>query len=177
MVSSQDYDYLYKLLLVGEAGVGKSSLLLRYADDTFSETYLSTIGVDFKIKTITVGDKVVKLQIWDTAGQERFKTITSSYYKGAHGFLIIYDISDRESFENLQKWLEEIKTHASSEASMVIVGNKSDLHGARQVSYDEGQQFASSLGFSFIEASAKDSSSLEEAFTTLVQDITTKRNN
>mmetsp|Transcript_49208 Transcript_49208/g.71860 ORF Transcript_49208/g.71860 Transcript_49208/m.71860 type:complete len:109 (+) Transcript_49208:102-428(+) len=103
-----EYDYLFKLLLIGDSGVGKSCLLLRFADDTYTESYISTIGVDFKIRTITQDSKTVKLQIWDTAGQERFRTITSSYYRGAHGIIVVYDVTDMESFNNVKQWLHEI---------------------------------------------------------------------
>ena len=104
---SPDYDYLFKLLLIGDSGVGKSCLLLRFADDTYTESYISTIGVDFKIRTIELEGKTVKLQIWDTAGQERFRTITSSYYRGAHGIIVVYDVTDESTFANVKQWLQE----------------------------------------------------------------------
>merc|ERR1712006_60493 len=102
MANTAEYDYLFKLLLIGDSGVGKSCLLLRFADDTYTESYISTIGVDFKIRTINLDGKCVKLQIWDTAGQERFRTITSSYYRGAHGIIVVYDVTDRETFNNVK---------------------------------------------------------------------------
>ncbi|TNV84127.1 hypothetical protein FGO68_gene14490 [Halteria grandinella] len=108
-----EYDYLFKVLLIGNSGVGKSSLLLRFADDVFTDNFMPTIGVDFKIRTIEVDGKTIKLQIWDTAGQERFKTITSSYYKGAHGIIVTYDITDRESFSAIENWMNEVEKHAS----------------------------------------------------------------
>ncbi|CAM0958698.1 unnamed protein product [Alopecurus aequalis] len=107
-MSSAEYDYLFKLLLIGDSSVGKSCLLLRFADDAYVDTYISTIGVDFKIRTVELDGKSVKLQIWDTAGQERFRTITSSYYRGAHGIIIVYDVTDMESFNNVKQWLSEI---------------------------------------------------------------------
>ena len=133
-MASADYDYLFKVLLIGSSGVGKSSLLCRFADNTYSETFNPTIGVDFKIRNCEVDGKVVKLQIWDTAGQERFKTITSSYYKGAHGIIVAYDISDRESFNNVSNWMTEVEKHASDNISRILVGNKCDLDHKRVVS-------------------------------------------
>ncbi|KAA0190096.1 Small GTP-binding protein Rab1, partial [Fasciolopsis buskii] len=126
-------DYLFKLLLIGDSGVGKSCLLLRFADDTYCDTYISTIGVDFKIRTIELNGKVVKLQIWDTAGQERFRTITSSYYRGAHGIIIVYDVTDMSSYNSVKDWLNEIKCYADSRVSRLLVGNKCDLVAKRAV--------------------------------------------
>jgi len=122
-----DYDYLFKLLLIGDSGVGKSCLLLRFSDDTYTDSYISTIGVDFKIRTIELDGKTIKLQIWDTAGQERFRTITSSYYRGAHGIIVVYDCTDLESFNNVKQWLEEIDRYACENVNKLLVGNKCDL--------------------------------------------------
>ena len=122
-----EYDYLFKVLLIGNSGVGKSSLLLRFADDVFNDNFMPTIGVDFKIRTVDVDQKTIKLQIWDTAGQERFKTITSSYYKGAHGIIVTYDITDRESFSKVSEWMREVDKHAQENISRILVGNKKDL--------------------------------------------------
>merc|ERR1711935_1177841 len=116
--------YLFKVLLIGNSGVGKSSLLLRFADDVFHDNFMPTIGVDFKIRTIDVDGKTIKLQIWDTAGQERFKTITSSYYKGAHGIIVTYDITDRDSFAKVSEWMSEVDKHANENISRILVGNK-----------------------------------------------------
>ena len=137
-----DYDYLFKILLIGNSGVGKSSLLLRFSDDTFTGNFMPTIGVDFKIRTLEVDGKTIKLQIWDTAGQERFKTITNSYYKGAHGIIVTYDVTDKESYKNIDNWMNEVEKHASDNVSRILVGNKSDLEDSRQVSYDEGKELA-----------------------------------
>jgi Ras-related protein Rab-1A len=131
---NQDYDYLFKLLLIGNSSVGKSSLLLRFSDNIFSERYhfylfsfLPTIGVDFKIRTFESSGSTVKLQIWDTAGQERFKTITASYYKGAHGIILVYDITDRQSFKDIENWLAEVDKYGNENVVKMLVGNKSDL--------------------------------------------------
>jgi Ras-related protein Rab-1A len=123
------------LLIIGDSGVGKSCLLLRFADDTYTDSFISTIGVDFKIRTVELEGKIVKLQIWDTAGQERFRTITSSYYRGAHGIIVVYDVTDAESFENVKSWMAEIDRYASDGVSKLLVGNKSDLSGKRAIEY------------------------------------------
>ncbi|MED6184912.1 Ras- protein RABD2a [Stylosanthes scabra] len=143
-----EYDYLFKLLLIGDSGVGKSCLLLRFADDSYIESYISTIGVDFKIRTVEQDGKTIKLQIWDTAGQERFRTITSSYYRGAHGII----------------WLSEIDRYASDNVNKLLVGNKSDLTANRVVSYETAKAFADEIGIPFMETSAKDSTNVEQAF-------------
>lgn len=122
-----DYDYLFKLLLIGDSNAGKTAVLLRFADRSFTEAYISTIGVDFKIRTLELEGKVVKLQIWDTAGQERFRTITSSYYRGAHGIILVYDVTDLDSFKNLRYWLAEIERYAADAVNKLLLGNKCDL--------------------------------------------------
>ncbi|CAF5125863.1 unnamed protein product, partial [Rotaria magnacalcarata] len=123
----QNYDYLCKLIVVGDAGVGKSSILSRFADNTFDESYLATIGVDFKISKIERNGITIKLQIWDTAGQERFRTIMSSHYRGAQGFIIVYDVTNAQSFENIKAWLDSIDRNANENAKKLLVGNKCDL--------------------------------------------------
>jgi len=166
-----EYDYLFKLLLIGDSGVGKSCLLLRFADDTYTESYISTIGVDFKIRTIELDGKTIKLQIWDTAGQERFRTITSSYYRGAHGIIVVYDVTDNESFNNVKQWLHEIDRYACENVNKLLVGNKSDLTAKRVVSTEQGKEFADSLGIEFLETSAKTSTNVEQAFLTMASQI------
>jgi Ras-related protein Rab-1A len=171
MSFQQDYDYLFKLLLIGNSAVGKSSLLLRFSDNIFNESFLPTIGVDFKIRTFDLNTKTVKLQIWDTAGQERFKTITSSYYKGAHGIILVYDITDRQSFKDIENWLAEVERHANENVVKLLVGNKCDLESARQVSTEEGKEFAESLGIKFLETSAKETTNVDKAFFTMANEI------
>lgn len=166
-----EYDYLFKLLLIGDSGVGKSCLLLRFADDTYTESYISTIGVDFKIRTVELDGKTIKLQIWDTAGQERFRTITSSYYRGAHGIIVVYDVTDAESFNNVKQWLHEIDRYASENVNKLLVGNKSDLTSKRAVTAEQGKEFADSLGIEFLETSAKNATNVEKAFMTMASQI------
>ncbi|XP_029372555.1 ras-related protein Rab-1B-like isoform X1 [Echeneis naucrates] len=166
-----EYDYLFKLLLIGDSGVGKSCLLLRFSDDTYTDSYISTIGVDFKIRTIDMDGKTVKLQIWDTAGQERFRTITSSYYRGAHGIIIVYDITEQESFNNVRQWLDEIERYACENVSRLLVGNKSDLVSKKVVDAATAQDLASSLRIPFLETSSKTSDNVEKAFLTMASEI------
>ena len=174
MVSSQEYDYLFKLLLIGDSGVGKSCLLLRFADDTYTDSFISTIGVDFKIRTIELEGKVIKLQIWDIAGQERFRTITSSYYRGAHGIIMVYDVTEPESFKNISGWLNEITRHASEGVNRLLVGNKADMEDAKKVTFEEGNTYANQLGIKFLETSAKSSHNVEQAFVTMASEIKAK---
>ncbi|KAM0844391.1 hypothetical protein ACQ4PT_041281 [Festuca glaucescens] len=159
-----EYDYLFKLLLIGDSGVGKSCLLLRFADDSYLESYISTIGVDFKIRTVEQDGKTMKLQIWDTAGQERFRTITSSYYRGAHGIIIVYDVTDQDSFNNVKQWLNEIDRYASDNVNKLLVGNKCDLTDKKVVSYETAKAFADEIGIPFMETSAKNALNVEQAF-------------
>jgi Ras-related protein Rab-1A len=160
----QQYDFLFKILLVGNSSVGKSSLFLRFVDDIWNETFVPTIGVDFKIKTIEVEKKNVKLQIWDTAGEERFRTIISSYYKGAHGILLMFDVTDYDSFESLENWLIEIEKNANKNVIKLLIGNKIDLEENRKVSYNQAKDFADSNGIQYIETSVKLNTNVNQAF-------------
>ncbi|CAG9464147.1 unnamed protein product [Pedinophyceae sp. YPF-701] len=164
-------DYLFKLLLIGDSGVGKSCLLLRFADDTYTESYISTIGVDFKIRTVDLEGKTVKLQIWDTAGQERFRTITASYYRGAHGIIIVYDVTDMDSFNNVKTWLSEIDRYASANVCKLLVGNKADLTAKKVVDTETAKALADELGIPFLETSAKESTNVEASFMTMAAEI------
>jgi len=171
MLQEQQFDYLFKVLLIGDSGVGKSSLLLRYSENNFSDAYISTIGVDFKIKTLHLDDKAVKLQIWDTAGQERFRTITASYYRGAQGIIVVYDVTNQASFDNIRKWLEEISRYAGSNVTRLLVGNKADLVEKRVVGAQMAEDLSRHLGISYVETSARSSANVEEAFHLLAQEI------
>jgi Ras-related protein Rab-1A len=164
---NQEYDYLFKLLLIGDSGVGKSCMLLRFADNSYTESYISTIGVDFKIRTIELEGKSVKLQIWDTAGQERFRTITSSYYRGAHGILVCYDVTDMESYTNVLQWLEEVKRYASDTVNIIVIGNKCDLVTKRVVDSADAKRLCTDRGYQYVETSAKSGTNIEQAFNDL----------
>lgn len=170
--TSADYAYLFKLLLIGDSGVGKSCLLTQFADHVYSDSYISTIGVDFKIRTIELDGKTIKLQIWDTAGQERFRTITSSYYRGADGIIIVYDITDADSFENVKQWLNEIDRFANESVQKLLVGNKCDLAATkRAVETTTAQEFANKHGIPFLETSAKSAMNVEAAFMRMAEEI------
>jgi len=171
-----EYDYLFKILLIGDSGVGKSCLLLRFCDDTFSDGYQSTLGVDFKFKTIVdaASKKVSKLQIWDTAGQERFRTITSSYYRGANAIVIVYDVTNSESYQNVKQWHSEIQRHGSKDVVTLLVGNKSDLASKRIVNIEAGKELAGELGVNFLETSAKESLNVAKTFETMTAQLIEK---
>ncbi|XP_072889583.1 ras-related protein Rab-35-like [Hemitrygon akajei] len=162
-MAGRDYDHLFKLLIIGDSGVGKSSLLLRFADNTFSGSYITTIGVDFKIRTVDVNGEKVKLQIWDTAGQERFRTITSTYYRNTHGVIIVYDVTNPESFVNVKRWLHEISQNCDT-VSKILVGNKNEDPSARQVEYADAKRFCDQVGIRLFETSAKENTNVEEMF-------------
>ena len=168
-MAEDEYDYIFKVLLIGNSDVGKSSLILRYVDQIWNDVFVPTIGVDFKVKSIEVDKKLVKMQIWDTAGQERFRNVISSYFKGAHGILLIYDITSRESFKELENWLGEVERHASSQVLKILIGNKCDLEEKRAIQKDEGEAFAMRNGMQFIETSAKNNTNVSEAFEALAK--------
>lgn len=160
-----------KILIIGDSGVGKSSLLLRFTEDTFDPEQTATIGVDFKVKSVTVDGNRAKLAIWDTAGQERFRTLTPSYYRGAQGCILVYDVTSKQSFARLDNWLNELETYSTKhEIVKMLVGNKIDKE-RREVSRDEGLRFARKHHMLFIEASAKTKEGVQCAFEELVEKI------
>mmetsp|Transcript_8028 Transcript_8028/g.14875 ORF Transcript_8028/g.14875 Transcript_8028/m.14875 type:complete len:209 (-) Transcript_8028:279-905(-) len=173
MLTGDDFGraHLIKLVLIGDSGVGKTSILSRFVDNDFNDNFYSTIGVDFKARTMTVGDEKVKIQVWDTAGQERFRTITSSYYRGAKGIMIVFNVADRLSFENANVWLREANKF-SNDSVKILVGNKADVSTSqRQVSFEEAREYALKVNMPFIETSAKLGQNVHEAFQLISQDI------
>jgi len=171
MSGEDSFDYLFKIVLVGDSAVGKSNLLSRFAWDEFDLDSKATIGVEFAPKNLDIDGKVVKAEVWDTAGQERFRAVTSAYYHGAVGALLVYAINARKSFDNAQKWLEELRSKASADLQIILVGNKSDLKDQREVTTEEGEAFARKNSVMFIETSALDKFHVEDAFKQLVTAI------
>ncbi|XP_062375439.1 ras-related protein Rab-12 [Sardina pilchardus] len=168
-------DYKLQIIIIGSRGVGKTSLMERFTDDTFCTACKSTVGVDFKIKTVELRGKKIRLQIWDTAGQERFNSITSAYYRGAKGIVLVYDITKQETFEDLPKWMKMIDKYASEEAELLLVGNKLDCETDRAITRQQGERFASRIsGMRFCESSAKDNFNVDEIFHKLVDDVLSK---
>ncbi|KAM6411773.1 ras-related protein Rab-2A isoform 1-T1 [Pluvialis apricaria] len=156
------YAYLFKYIIIGDTGVGKSCLLLQFTDKRFQPVHDLTIGVEFGARMITIDGKQIKLQIWDTAGQESFRSITRSYYRGAAGALLVYDITRRDTFNHLTTWLEDARQHSNSNMVIMLIGNKSDLESRREVKKEEGEAFAREHGLIFMETSAKTASNVEE---------------
>jgi len=173
-MAKKQYDLLFKLLLIGDSGVGKTCILYRFSDDAFNTTFISTIGIDFKIKTIELKGKKIKLQIWDTAGQERFHTITTSYYRGAMGIMLVYDITNPKSFDNIAKWLRNIDEHASEDVEKMLLGNKCDMADRRMVSRERGEDIAREHGIRFMETSAKANINIDKAFYDLAESVLQK---
>jgi len=171
MAEGSNYDFLFKVVLIGDSGVGKSNLLSRFTRNEFNLESKSTIGVEFATRSINVDSKTVKAQIWDTAGQERYRAITSAYYRGAVGALLVYDIAKHATYVNVTRWLKELRDHADTNIVIMLVGNKSDLKHLRAVPTDEAKAFSTENGLSFIETSALDASNVESAFQTILTDI------
>jgi len=170
-VQSLPYKYLFKYIIVGDTAVGKSCLLLQFTDKRFQPVHDLTIGVEFGSRTITIEDNQIKLQIWDTAGQEKFRSITRSYYRGAAGALLVYDITRRETFDHLQSWLEDCRRYSNQNIVIMLIGNKSDLENKRKVSKEEGEAFAKKHNLTFLETSAKTAENVEAAFIESAQKI------
>ena len=171
MSEGETREHAHKILLLGDTSVGKTCFLKRYTDDTFQDAYLSTIGFDFKFKKVTLkSGREVRMQLWDTAGQERFRTISKSYYKGAHGIILIYDVTSQKTFDNIKKWLNNIKEEASSKICITLVGNKIDCE-ERVVSKEDGENLAKANNLKFYESSAKENINISEVFQDLIENI------
>ena len=173
---AKQYDDLFKLVIIGDSGVGKSCLLLRFADDTFTENYYSTIGVDFRFKCLEIGERKCKLQIWDTAGQERFKTVTSAYYRGADGIIIVFDQTDRESYNNVKNWIEDISRYSTDDPVKIIIANKDDVtNDKKTVSNLDITELEKKTGLEIIKTSAKTGDKVTYAFEKLTQKLLLER--
>ena len=164
-------DYKLKVVVVGDSGVGKTNLIKRFVSNTYNPNTKATVGVEFLSKSYKINDQVFKIEIWDTAGQERYKSITAAYYKGAKGALIVYDITQKDSFENINKWMSEVRDKSSKDLKIMIVGNKTDLENERQVSTEEALEKAKELGSPVMEASALDGSNVKDAFYDLLKEM------
>ncbi|KAK8505052.1 hypothetical protein V6N13_140047 [Hibiscus sabdariffa] len=167
----QKIDYVFKAVLIGDSAVGKSQLLARFTRNEFNIDSKATIGVEFQTKTLLIDRKSIKAQIWDTAGQERYRAVTSAYYRGAVGAMLVYDITKRQSFDNVAKWLEELRGHADKNIVVMLVGNKSDLGSLRAVPMEDAKEFAQQEGLFFMETSALEDTNVESAFVTVVTEI------
>jgi len=177
MFDNNNYDLIFKLVLIGDSGVGKTNILSRYINNEFSYSSKSTVGVEFGSKIIKTNDKLIKIQIWDTAGQERYKSITSAYYKGAKGAFVVYDITRRDTFANVDKWIGELKSTGNADVFILLIGNKSDLEQERQVSTEEVTKKAEQLKIAFCETSALEGKNIEYAFQTVVEEVSKKSDN
>ena len=171
-MEEETYDLIFKLVLIGDSGVGKTNILSRYISNEFSLASQPTVGVEFGSKIIKKLDKSIKLQIWDTAGQERYKSITNAYYKGSKGAFVVYDISRKSTFENVDKWIDELKENATEDVHIMLVGNKTDLEDKREVQTEDVAKKAEQYNVAFCETSALKGNNIEKAFDTLIEEIT-----
>ena len=174
MEEDDNYDLIFKIVLIGDSGVGKTNILSRYLTNEFSLTTQATVGVEFGSKIIKKGEKLIKLQIWDTAGQERYKSITSAYYKGSKGAFVVYDISRKNTFDNVDKWINELKNNGSEDVFIMLVGNKSDLKDQREITEEEVKKKAELYNVAFCETSALEGKNIGYAFENLINEITKK---
>ncbi|XP_062857527.1 ras-related protein Rab-15 [Trichomycterus rosablanca] len=166
---AKQYDVLFRLLLLGDSGVGKTCLLCRFTDNEFHPSHISTIGVDFKMKTLEIDGIKVRIQIWDTAGQERYQTITKQYYRRAQGIFLVYDITSERSFQHIMKWASDVDEYAPEKVQKILIGNKSDEYQKRQVATEQGNKLAKAYGMDFYETSAFNNHNITESFTRLAE--------
>ena len=172
MESSPESDFVFKILLLGDSEVGKSCFLMRYSDNVFVENYITTIGLDYKLKIVKLDSgKTIKVQLWDTAGQDKYRTLAKNYYKGSHGILLLYDITKMTSFENIREWIRDIKEEVSEKAIIFLIGNKIDLTDNRKISKEKGEELAEEYKIPFFEASAKSGENVDEVFKALYKKI------
>uniref|UniRef100_A0A5B6ZR31 Putative ras-related protein Rab11D-like n=1 Tax=Davidia involucrata TaxID=16924 RepID=A0A5B6ZR31_DAVIN len=169
--ASQKIDYVFKVVLIGDSAVGKSQILARFARNEFSLDSKATIGVEFQTRTLVIQHKSVKAQIWDTAGQERYRAVTSAYYRGAVGAMLVYDITKRQTFDHIPRWLEELRGHADKNIVIILIGNKTDLEDQRVVPTEDAKEFSQKEGLFFLETSALESTNVETAFLTVLTEI------
>ena len=167
----QDYDEKIKLMVLGDSNVGKSSILTKYCKNQFFTKYITTIGIDFQTKYLNINNKKIKVQIWDTAGQERYRVVTKNYFNTSNGFIIIYDITDRGSFNNINNWMEQIESFIGKEVKCILFGNKNDLENKRDVQIEEGKELAKKYNCPFFETSAKEGNNIEEGFKEIIMEI------
>ncbi|XP_029349997.1 ras-related protein Rab-15-like [Echeneis naucrates] len=168
-VMAKQYDILFRLLMLGDSGVGKTCMLRRFTESEFDPSHISTIGVDFKMKTLEIDGTKVRVQIWDTAGQERYQTITKQYYRRAQGIIFVYDITNKPSFQHIAKWASDVDEYSPDKVQRILVGNKSDEEPRRQVTKDQGSKLAETYEMEFFETSASTSSNISESFTRVAE--------
>ena len=172
MDSTNEIDLVFKILLLGDSEVGKSCFLMRYSDNVFIDNYITTIGLDYKLKSVKLDNgKTIKVQLWDTAGQDKYRTIAKNYFKGSHGILLLYDITKTNSFENIREWIRDIKEEVSEKAIIFLIGNKIDLEEQRKISKEKGVELAEEYKIPFFEASAKSGENVDEVFKALYRKI------
>ena len=169
--NQNSYDMIFKIVLIGDTSVGKTNILSKYLTDEFDPESKATVGVEFGTKNFKIENKIVKVQIWDTAGQERYRSITNAYYKGAKGALLVYDITNKKSFDNLDRWVSDLKVNADDKISIVLLGNKSDLENQRIIKTEEGKNKAEFYKFAFMETSALNGNNIERAFDELIKEV------
>lgn len=167
----EDFDIKLKIMLIGDSNVGKTSLLKKYCDNEFSQTYIPTIGIDFQIKNLNINKKKVNVQIWDTTGEERYKILAKNCFNSSNGFIIVYDITNRKSYNNVNNWIEQINEFAPNHSKSVIFGNKNDLNESREVTLNEGKELVKKYNYKFFETSAKDGINIKEGFESLIKEI------